>query len=101
MRLLRALALAGGLIAAGSDAALAESTSSGVNPVCPNAELLGAKLLTDICWGCMFPMWISGADWGSGQKPAKAAKEVLCICQDELGVPEVGIGFGMWNPARI
>lgn len=99
MRLIRALVMAGAVVI--SHGASAQSVPAEIDPVCPNAELLGPKLLTDICWDCLFPMWISGANWGGGEKPAKAANEVLCICQDELGVPEVGIGFGLWNPARI
>ncbi|MFX4226352.1 MAG: TraU family protein [Porticoccaceae bacterium] len=74
-----------------------------VDALCPNAELLGPKLFTDICWGCIFPIRVAGFDIFPGEDaaPAKAAKESVCMCEDSLGIPTLGLGMGMWQPARL
>ena len=48
------------LMAAAQQAAAADYTG------CPDAGLLSAKLLTDICWDCIFPIRIAGTSIGSG-----------------------------------
>ncbi|MGB7988151.1 MAG: hypothetical protein WCF44_02065, partial [Candidatus Methylophosphatis roskildensis] len=27
---------------------------------CPDAEIFGKKLITGVCWSCMFPVYLSG-----------------------------------------
>ena len=39
--------------------------------VCKSANLLGPKLITDICWRCIFPMKLAGAT----MNPFNATKE--------------------------
>ena len=80
---------------------LDDATDDLGNAVCPDAELLGPKLITDICWSCLFPLRIAGAAIGSGPVPGNAAKQSLCACTDALGVPSAGVVIGMWEPARI
>jgi len=29
---------------------------------CPDAELFSGKLITDICWACLFPIRIAGRE---------------------------------------
>lgn len=76
-------------------------TESLESAVCPDAELLSGKLITDIPWSEIFPIYMAGATWGDGHIPSKAAKNPLCLCYDDWGMPEVGVGIGFWNPARI
>lgn len=69
--------------------------------MCPNAKLLSAKLITDICWSCIFPIRLMGITMGGGNVPDGAAKQPLCVCFDNLGVPEPGLTVGYWEPARL
>src|SRR5581483_1021735 len=70
---------------------------------CPDAELLSGKLLTDICWSCLFPIKVAGTPiTGDGSEaPQKASTKSLCLCEDNLGVPHPGYVVSMWEPARI
>lgn len=68
---------------------------------CPDAKLFSGKLITDVCWDCLFPIKIMGAPIGGGKSPAKSANKMLCACYDNLGVPEPGLGIGYWEPARM
>ena len=70
---------------------------------CPDAGLLGPGLLNNICWECIFPIRIGGGLFatGGGDIPDRAAAEPICLCDDKLGVPHIGITWGMWEPARL
>ena len=35
---------------------VAETTTHSVDPLCSDAELWSGKLITDICWSCLFPL---------------------------------------------
>lgn len=81
-------------------------TAKAADPTCQNASVFSGKLFTDICWDCIFPIRVAGFDMFKGKggrsAPAKASeKKVACACIDALGVPELGIPIGMWQPARI
>ncbi len=71
------------------------------DPLCPDAGLLSGKLLTDVCWGCIFPIRIAGLAIGTGEVPARAAGGALCSCRDPLGVPHPGLVTSLWEPARV
>jgi conjugal transfer pilus assembly protein TraU len=71
------------------------------DPGCPDAELFSGKLITDICWGCLFPIRIAGLSIGGGTRPPGASNRVLCACNDALGVPHPGFVVSLWEPARI
>ena len=71
------------------------------DPGCPDAELFSGKLITDICWGCLFPIRIAGLSIGGGDRPAAASNQVVCACNDALGVPHPGFVVSLWEPARI
>lgn len=71
------------------------------DPGCPDAELFSGRLLTDICWGCLFPIRIAGMSIGGGDRPATASNQVVCACNDGLGIPHPGFVVSMWEPARI
>jgi len=68
---------------------------------CPDAKLFSNKLITDVCWDCLFPIRVMGAKLGGGSTPTKAANKTMCVCFDNAGVPEPGIGVGYWEPARM
>jgi conjugal transfer pilus assembly protein TraU len=68
---------------------------------CPDAQLLSGRLITDICWSCLFPVRIAGMPIGGGRVPEGASKASVCVCRDGLGVPRPGFTLGLWEPARI
>ena len=72
-------------------------------PGCMNAQVLGPKLITDICWSCMFPLKVAGIplSGGSGGAPSDAADQPVCACDDNLGLPRPGIPMSLWEPARL
>ncbi len=79
----------------------AATTTQTLDPLCPDAELWSGKLLTDICWNCLFPIRAAGASLGGGNVPSMATDQKFCFCSDPLGVPQLGMTVGLWNPARL
>lgn len=73
------------------------------DPGCQSADIFSAKLMTDICWTCLFPLRVAGATLsaGDGVYPKDAHKEPLCACFDNNGVPEPGVTTSMWEPAWL
>ena len=58
--------------------------------------------VTDICWGCFFPMNIGGVELpGSDRDNGDAPPPAVCVCQTPIGVPRVGVGISIWEPANI
>ena len=70
---------------------------------CPNANLWGSALITNICWSCLFPVRIMGEQWfdRAGTVPPNAATDRLCSCDDGLGLTELGFAAGFWAPVRL
>src|SRR5690606_27581133 len=70
---------------------------------CQDAEVISQKIFTDICWECIFPIRVMGVPIvnGDGYVPDEATRKPFCICDDNLGVPHVGITTSMWEPTRI
>ena len=70
---------------------------------CPDAQLWGSALFTDICWSCLFPIRIMGKNMATqtGSVPPGASDETACFCDGPLGLAEVGFTAGMWMPARL
>ncbi|WP_207462136.1 TraU family protein [Azospirillum sp. SYSU D00513] len=78
------------------------STSALADESCRDSELFSGRLMTDICWTCIFPIKVAGiALGGGGSAPPGAAEASFCLCHDPLGVPKPGVTIGMWAPARI
>jgi conjugal transfer pilus assembly protein TraU len=71
-RAARALALGLVLSAVGLPGARADA-------LCPDAEVFSGKILTDVCWGCLFPIRIAGLPIGAGTVPSGAAEDVLYL----------------------
>ncbi len=85
-----------------------QAATKSLDPTCPDAELWSGKLITDICWGCLFPVRIAGGalDWSSAKNPgpaypSRATDRVFCLCNDHGGIPEFGLTLGLWAPARL
>ncbi len=72
-----------------------------------NAKCVGRMInpVTDICWKCMFPLRIAGAEIGKGSVPdpkSLSVKKPLCFCKrPPLPVPVPGIPVSFWEPARL
>lgn len=73
------------------------------DPGCQNAEIISGKLITDICWDCVFPMRIAGSPMGTSSDPvpSKAVSTPFCLCTDDVGVSHPGVTTSMWEPARL
>lgn len=82
-------------------AALLASSPQAEDAGCPDAKLLSGKLITDICWACLFPMRLFGLNIAGNDRPSGASNSVFCACPDTLGVPHPGLAVGLWEPARI
>lgn len=77
-----------------------DETSS--NPMCEDSGLLGPKLFTDICWKCLFPIKVAGAQFTPGTAPSGASDQSLCMCQKgSSGVFTPGVITSMWEPGRL
>ena len=70
---------------------------------CQNADIIGPKLISGICWSCIFPIRVAGVpiDGGGNVYPEGAVESPLCACKDNNGVPRPGITTSMWEPARL
>lgn len=75
-----------------------------VKPIpCENANVLSGRLITDICWSCLFPITVASApisSSGDGIVPAGSATDNLCFC-DTAGPPSPGVKMSMWEPAKL
>lgn len=83
---------------------VSQAKADEVNNMCPDAGLLTGKLITDICWDCIFPIRIAGATMGGGGSsdvPPGASDEMFCNCEDGWGMPDPGVAFSMWMPSRV
>lgn len=81
----------------------AQSVPGGLeDSVCPTVNILGSKLIEDICWDCMFPIRaLSGTAGDPEDAPTTANDDTICFCEDSFGVPELGFTIGMWQITRI
>ncbi|MTJ94352.1 MAG: conjugal transfer protein TraU [Desulfovibrio sp.] len=79
------------------------SSGTSKDPTCPDGELLSAKLITDICWSCIFPIQVGGVKLFGGDNPVpiEAADDAICACNNANDVPTLGITLGMWQPAQV
>ena len=72
------------------------------DPLCEDSGLLGPKLFTDICWSCLFPIKVAGAQFTPGNAPSQAATQSLCLCpKGTSNIMSPGVVTSMWEPARL
>ncbi|MBY0281123.1 MAG: TraU family protein [Alphaproteobacteria bacterium] len=59
--------------------------------------------LTDICWSCLFPMTIGGANVsGPGFEDTPNPSGFMCMCpRPPLNLPTPGVPISFWEPARL
>jgi len=55
------------------------------------------RILSDLCWDCIFPIAVAGVPIGPGTMPRGANSNPLCMCDP----PFPGITMGAWFPIRI
>ncbi|RMD68379.1 MAG: conjugal transfer protein TraU, partial [Gammaproteobacteria bacterium] len=71
---------------------------------CPNAGVLGAGLITNVCWSCMFPIRLAGIDMFGNRAPSDANSNPVCACGGDLSegrLPTIGFSLGLWQPTRL
>ena len=72
---------------------------------CINAKVMSGKLITDLCWDCVFPIRVAGVpisgSLNASRVPDGAAKNLACVCWDNKGVPRPGIPTAFWQPNRL
>ena len=81
-------------------------TSEDTSISCRNAGVFSTKLITNVCWTCVFPVKLSGfvisGDKFKDRQPSNAAdSKGLCVCYDELGIGMPGIPSSLWEPFRM
>ena len=88
--------------AAGTGAESAADATD-TNQSCNNADVLSGKLLSHICWDCMFPIVVGGAAMGGSAEnmPEASVDKSVCACKDNQGVYNPGVVKQMWEPARL
>jgi conjugal transfer pilus assembly protein TraU len=97
------------LIAAFGSAGFAEVTTetdvTDINITCPDAEVLGSKMISGICWDCILPMGLLGKIivMGDGLTPDDKTDDIGCRCADDS--TRIGYRFGMtfsaWLPSYV
>lgn len=76
------------------------------DPTCRDAGVFGQRLITAVCWDCMFPIRMGGfaisGTKSADRVPEGASEQAgLCVCFDNLGMPEPGIPMSFWEPYRL
>jgi conjugal transfer pilus assembly protein TraU len=89
-----------------ADAPISTSESQSVSAeklLCPDADLWGKKMITGVCWTCLFPVRLLGFTIYDDDKdvPDDATDQSFCFCNDADGIPSLGITGGAWLPARL
>lgn len=86
----------------------ASGEGSNASPACPDAEIFGRKLITGICWDCMFPISIAGGvvkmgDTEAQKPPEDANEDKTCSCPKSIEdpIPTFGLSVAFWEPARL
>jgi len=111
LKSIRNVALVASILAFSATAARAEG-------MCPSSDIIGAGMLSGICWNCIFPIKIAGFTmFGSPlvksgtdsngfplssrpNVPPEATDKTVCLC-DNGPLPTVGIPVGMWLPTTL
>lgn len=82
-------------------------SAASINPSCPNAEILGRGLIDKVCWSCLFPIRLLGANIinvNGGRAPSDRASGAVCACGGNLSkgqLPVIGFKIGFWQPLRL
>ena len=80
----------------------ADVSSPVQNKVCHDNQVLSAKLITDVCWNCIFPIKLAGINLSmTGTAPDNAASGTVCACKDGLNVYHPGVLTAMCEPRKL
>lgn len=89
----------------GQDVTTTETTQAidATKLLCPDADFGGKKMLTDVCWSCLFPVRLLGMTIFDEDNdiPDGATEKSFCTCSGDEGLPMLGITGGAWLPARL
>jgi len=83
---------------------LSSANVSAGNLSCPDAGVFSGKLITHINWSTAYsPLRLGGAFFGNpDDAPSdRADPRPVCICFDNLGMPEIGTQMSYWEPVRM
>ena len=70
--------------------------------ICDTSPMLSGRMLTDVCWDCVFPIKVAGIPLGGdGHVPLRSAAAGICTCPGPDGIPRPGVTISMWEPARL
>jgi conjugal transfer pilus assembly protein TraU len=81
--------------------------SIGVDEIlCPSSDVIGPKMITDVCWQGLFPMYIADVRTVGKAKyaPDNKSNDSVCACGGDLAkgeLPKVGITLGMYYPKYL
>lgn len=76
-------------------------------PGCVDAGVFSDKLISGICWDCVFPIIVSRDEMtgmNTGRIPDGAAEnqaQGICGCSDSSGNDAAGFRTSFWEPARL
>lgn len=99
--------LVGLLLAAACLTAMAQEGGGASNDpkgaLCPDSgAITSGKFISDLCWGCIFPIRLAGVGGGGKDFPADPAAPVcLCPSKSTFGIPTPGVTLGMWKPTHF
>jgi conjugal transfer pilus assembly protein TraU len=111
MRAILSLLLAFALATLGADVA-AQATGGATGSSSTVSEKLDGcldsgffsegKIVTDLCWSCIFPVTVMGIPLGDQKYVPNNPAAPLCVCPGRtFGIPALGITLGYWNPEHI
>lgn len=74
--------------------------------MCPSSKVIGPKMITDVCWNGLFPMYIAGVRTAGKSKYAPSGRNTdrLCACGGDLSkgeLPIAGTTLGMYWPKYL
>jgi len=76
--------------------------SAALELICPDASVFSNRMVSSVCWECLFPIRIAGADMGSqGNKAPSRAAGGFCYCPGCGFYGRFGVTVGYWSPSRI
>lgn len=74
--------------------------------LCPSSDLIGVKMITDVCWEGVFPLQIAGATLFGKTKYAPSGRNTdrTCTCSGDISegkLPKVGVTTGYYAPKYL
>lgn len=83
--------------------ALSGAVGAATGKLCQSADVFSAKLISNICWSCAYPIKaLAGTMGDQGEAPSGANSGLLCTCNDALGLPtRIGLSLGMYHPLKL